>query len=79
MVNLYGWRLSSHRERKIHNHVFTFSTKRIILSFDVVVLQRMAKKCTKMSNARAEALFSLIKPFVLCRSCCCRRRACLSS
>ena len=46
-------------------------------SFHVVVLQRMAKKCTKTYNARAERLVLFIKPIVLWRSRC--RRRCLSS
>ena len=36
-----------------------------------------AKKCTKIQNARAERLFLLIKPIVLWRSRCRRRRRCL--
>ena len=35
----------------------TFRTGRRIWSFHVVVLQRMAKKCTKIYNARAQPLF----------------------
>ena len=38
-----------------------------------------AKKCTKTYNARAERLFLLIKPIVLWRCRCSRRRRCLSS
>ena len=40
--------LSSNRERKIHCRLFTFSTRPVILSFNVVVLQGTAKKCTEM-------------------------------
>ena len=47
--------------------------------FHVVVLQRTAKKCTKMQNERAERLFFLIKPVVLKRCRCRHRRRCLSS
>ena len=47
--------------------LYGFLTKPIILSFDIV-LQGTAKKCTKMKNARAEALFLFIKPIVLYRS-----------
>ena len=36
---------------------FTFSRQRRIWSFHVVVLQRTAKKCTKIYNARAQPLF----------------------
>ena len=48
-------------------------------SFHVVALQRTAKKCTKIKNARAKQLFFLIEPIVL-RRCRCgrRRRRCLS-
>ena len=46
-------------------------------SFHVVVLQRTAKKCTKI-YARAERLFLLIKPIVLRRCRYRRRRRCLS-
>ena len=42
-------------------------------------MQRTAKKSTKTYNARAERLFLLIKPIVLWRSRCRRRRRCLSS
>ena len=42
--------------------------------FRVVVLQVTAKKCVKMQHARAGALFSLIKPIVLCFSRHCLRR-----
>ena len=53
--------------------------KTFFWSFHVVVLQRTAKKCTKTYNARAERLFLLIKPIVLWRSRCRRRRRCKSS
>ena len=42
---------------------FTFSKIRITLSFRAAVLQRMAKKCTKIQNARAEPLFYSLNPF----------------
>ena len=35
-----------------------FSRQRRIWSFHVVGLQRTAKKCTKIQNARAQLLFS---------------------
>ena len=53
--------------------------KTLMWSFHVVVLQRTAKKCTKMWNARAERLFLLIKPIVLRHCRCRRRRRCLRS
>ena len=60
-----GTVLSSDREKKINRRVLTFSFKPWIWSFDVVVLQRTAKKCTKMHDAREDLL---IKPIVLWRS-----------
>ena len=36
---------------------FAFSKIRRIWSFHVVILQRAAKKCTKIQNARAKLLF----------------------
>ena len=62
------------REMKLHRCVFTFSIKPWIWSFHIVVLQRTAQKCTEQCNARAETLFSLLKPFVQWRSRC--RRGC---
>ena len=44
--------------------MFTFSIKFWIWSFSVVVLQRTAKKCTKMYNAREEPLFCELKSIV---------------
>ena len=44
------------RKLSVVVHV-TFSGQRRILSFRVFVLQRMAKKCTKNYNVRAEPLF----------------------
>ena len=40
---------------------FTFSRQRKIWSFRVVVLQRTAKKCTKIYNAREQPLFCSLK------------------
>ena len=59
--------------------MLTFSTEPQIWSFHVTVLERTAKKCTKTYNAHAERFFLLIKPIVLWRSRCRRRRRCLSS
>ena len=48
--------------------VITFSRKRRIWSFHVVVLQRTAKECNKIYNARAQLLFcSLNLLFCRCR------------
>ena len=41
-------------------------------------MQRTAKKCTKIQNARVERLFFLIEPIVLRRCCCHCCRRCLS-
>ena len=54
------------KERKLCRHALTFSRKHNILSFDVVVLQRTVKKCTKMKNARAEYCFCSLR-LLLCR------------
>ena len=40
---------------------FTFSRQRRNWSFHVVILQRMAKKCTKNYNARAQSLLSSLE------------------
>ena len=51
-----------------------FFRQRRIWSFHVVVLQRSAKKCTKIQNARAQLLFcSLILLFWWRSRCRCRR------
>ena len=47
-LNLSGQCSNSDRQSKIHLRVLTFSIKLWIWSFHVVVLQRTAKKCTKM-------------------------------
>ena len=64
--------LNKHRQRTIlkedtKNYPlwFTFSKLRRIWSFHVVVLQRTAKKCTKIQNARAEPLFGSLNLFFL--------------
>ena len=60
--------------------MFTFSIKRQIRRFHVVVVQLTSKKCTKKRDAREELLFwSLIKPVVFWSRRCGRRRSCLSS
>ena len=41
--------------------------------------QNLKRTCRAVKNARAERLFLLIKPIVLRRWCCRRRRSCLSS
>ena len=43
-------------ERKIRRRVFTFSIKRQIRRFHVVVVQWTSKKCTKKRDARATEL-----------------------
>ena len=40
----------------------TFSINAKFWSSHVIVLQKTAKKCTKMYNARAEPLYFLLKP-----------------
>ena len=77
-----SWSWILKRGRKIRRRMFTFSIKRQIRRFHVVVVQLTSKKCTKKRDARAELLFwSLIKPIVFwSRRCGCRRRrSCLSS
>ena len=70
------------RGRKIRRRMFTFSIKRQIRRFHVVVVQLTSRKCTKKRDARAKLLFwSLIKPIVFWSRRCGprRRRSCLSS
>ena len=77
-----SWSWILKRGRKIRRRMFTFSIKRQIRRFHVVVVQLTSKKCTKKRDARAQLLFwSLIKPIVFwSRRCGCRRRrSCLSS
>ena len=46
------------KKRKESRLVFTFSMKREIKTFDVVVVPLTAKKCTEIRNARAKLLFA---------------------
>ena len=46
------------KKRKESRLVFTFSMKREIKTFDVVVVPLMAKKCAKIRIARAKLLFA---------------------
>ena len=81
-LNSLGFYSSSKRGRKIRRRIFTFSIKRQIRRFHVVVVQLTSKKCIKKRDARAELLFwSLIKPIVFESRRCGRRRrrSCLSS
>ena len=55
-----------------------FTRKPKIWSFDVVVLQRTAKTCTKNAKRKCRVFFWLINPIVLWRSRCRRCRHCLS-
>ena len=48
---------SKERHEKLAILRFVFSKIHTTLSFHAVVLQRTAKKCTKIQNARAEPLF----------------------
>ena len=48
--------------------LFTYSIKREIRHFHVVVVQKRVKKCTEKRDALAKLLFCL-KPIVFC--CCC--------
>ena len=50
--------------------VISLSGLRRTWSFHVVTLQKTAKKCTNIYNARAQPLFFLIKPFVWWGSRC---------
>ena len=55
--NAHGQRSVLEEDTKNKPLWFTFSKIRRTWSFHVVVLQRTAKKCTKIQNARAEPLF----------------------
>ena len=48
------------RERKIRRGLFASSIKRESRHFHAVVVQPMAKKCTKKRDSRAKLLFCLI-------------------
>ena len=61
---------SSGREIKFPRCLFTYSIKREIRHFHVVVVQKRAKKCTEKRDALAKLLFCL-KPIVFCCCCCC--------
>ena len=52
---------------------FAFSKIHSTWSFHVVVLQRTAKKCTKIQNARAQLLFCSSNLLFGDVPCCCRR------
>ena len=83
-ANYLGTKLVEWRSSKRENKKFTVVCSRSpnkprMWSFHVIILQRTAKKCTKMQKARAERLFLLIKPIFLWRCRCRCRRRCLSS
>ena len=62
--------------------MLTSSTQLQNRSFDVVERTRTSSKCQKMKYARAKRakfLFFTVKYANLWRSCCCRRRGCVSS
>ena len=56
-VSCLIFRFNSKRGRKIRRRMFTFSIKRQIRRFHVVVVQWTSKKCTKKRDARAELLY----------------------
>ena len=60
MLKLHMQRRRSIQNRNTKNKPSssTFRRRRRTWPFQVVVLQRMAKKCTKIYNARAQLLFS---------------------
>ena len=59
--------------------MLTSSTQLQNRSFRVVERTRTSAKCQKMKYARAKILYFIVKYANLWRSCCCRRRGCLSS
>ena len=58
-LNFYGTYPSSEREIAFRRCSFTYSIKREIRHFHVVVVQKRVKKCTNERDARAELLFWL--------------------
>ena len=58
-LNSEGRFPSSEREIKFRRCLFTYSIRREIRHFHVVVVQKRAKKCTKKCDARAKLLFFL--------------------
>ena len=72
----------SHIFHNIFHHMLTSSKQQQNKSFHVVERTRTSAKCPKMKNARAKRaklFFSIFKYANLRRSCCRRRRGCLSS
>ena len=72
------------KETKLNicHHMLTSSGQLQNRSFHVVERSRTSAKCPKMKNARAKrakVLFFIVKYAKLWRSCCRRRRVCLSS
>ena len=59
-LNSQGPYPSAAGETKFRRCLFTYSTKREIRHFHVVVVQKRAKKCTKERDARAKLLFCLL-------------------
>ena len=57
-----GLYLSLKKKRKESGLVFTFSMKRGIEKFDVVVVPVTAKKCAEIRNAHAKLLFAYKAP-----------------
>ena len=73
-----------HKKTKINicHHMLTSSIRLQNRSFHVVERTRTSSKCQKIKNARAKRaklLFFIVKYANLWRSCCRRRRGCLSS
>ena len=55
------------------------STKREIKNFHVAVVQRRQRNVQKSVMRVQSCCFTDLKLLLFCRSCCCRRRRCLSS
>ena len=66
-------------EKQISCLVFMFSTKREIRQFHVVVVQWRQRNVQKSGMHVQSCCFAKLNLLLFCRSCCRRRRHCLSS
>ena len=66
-------------KKKSYCLVYSFSTKREIMQFHVVVVQRRLRNVQKSVMHVQSCCFAYLNLFFFCRSRCRRRRRCLSS
>ena len=78
-LNSKGLYQSSGKEKESCCLVFPSSTKREIRQFHVVVVQRRQRNVQKSVMHVQSCCFACLNLLLFCRSCCRRRRRCLSS